>query len=301
MSTETTATEAFKSITDKRLALESLINIASSVNGQQLALNQVALAARPSQDFPAKSVKFFKKVEERLADTDTTGLIHKLEKVEQSIERAIGKILELAKVDVNQLRDEQLSNIDVETFTNFIDEFKRRTQNSLAIQYVLRKRGVAIAPFHLPIPQEAIGEQIEQLKQKEKKCVKQIRGEIQSIISDTQNMLLIGNLPEGMEAELVNVKKAMEVNIAHLDKGGSVTEIPNVFEIVVLETKTVAPVKAEEPLSQPDMSAKNTSTSDQKMEEKELPQKSFWWMLKTWLSSPWSTSWKSIKRKHGKR
>ncbi|MCW9016176.1 MAG: hypothetical protein OQJ89_04365, partial [Kangiellaceae bacterium] len=228
-------------------------------------------------------------------------LISKLDKVEQSVVRAISKILALTNIDVNKLRDEQLSNIDIDTFTSFIDEFKRRTQNSLAIRYVLRNRGVAIAPFHLPIPQEEISEQIEQLKQKEKKCIKQIRSEIQTIIGDTKDMLLVDNLPEGMQEELINVRKAMEVNIAHLDKGGSVVDIPNVFEIIVLETKTVAPIAEEEPSPSEESSTKTPSPVIETATETKQQPKSFWWMLKTWLSSPWSTSWKSIKRKYGQK
>ena len=310
MTVKTGPTEALQSITDKRRALESLINIACGVENQQAALNELALAARPSQDFPAKLANYFKAMETRTKDEDSTSLLQKLDKIEETIAQSVEQILILANVDVNELRDQEVENLDIDTFQSFIEEFKRRTNTSLGLRYLLNRRGVAIAPIKIPIQQQTLNQKITSLKKKEKACVKQIRSEIQSIIKDTQTILATSNLPEEMEKELRNVNKAMQVNIAHLDSGGNVTDIPNVFECVVLESKSVSEFsvgenKELEPISQPAQNKAEQSTSNDDTPKpspiSKPPEqaKSNWWIFKKWLSSPWSTSWRSLKEKYG--
>jgi len=308
--------EALQSLTDKRKALESLIKIAGGIESQHSALNELALAARPSQEFPAKVVNYFKVMEKSLDGHDSTKLLQKLEKIEETISKSVERILALARVDINKLRDNEIDNIDVSVFSKFIDEFKRRTNTSLGLRLILKKRGLAIAPIQIPIKQETINAQIEALKEKENRCVKQIRSEIQSIIKDTQSMLKEDQLPDAIRKELENVSRAMEVNIEHLDKGGSVSEIPNVFEVIVLESSpSITPESGvlEEPDTQEKSyaqeesdsyeseDAQHESTSEApkaKTEEEPISPKSSWWIFKKWLSSPWSTSWSSLKKKY---
>ncbi|WP_196139011.1 hypothetical protein [Aliikangiella sp. G2MR2-5] len=306
--------DALSTITEKRRALESLIKIAASVENQQSALSELALAAKPSQEFPAKVVSYFAAIEKRLKDTDSTGLLHKLETIEKKIGSSVNKILKLAKIDINKLRDSELENINIESFGQFIDDFKRRTNTSLALRFILKKRGMAIAPIKLPIQQETVNEQIAFLKEKEIQCVKQVRKEIQAIIKDTSAILLQPNLPEPMKEELEQVNKAMLVNLEHLDRGGTVKSLPNVFEIVTLETESYDSGEVNERTppednretqekvdEQPEPEQKTESRKKEvkaKTEEPEKEIKSYWWIFKKWLSSPWSTSWRSLKAKY---
>ena len=307
---QTNATEAFQTITDKRKALESLINIATGIESQQGALSELALAARPSQNFPPKLINYFKALEKSLKDQDSTNLLQKLEKVEEAISKSVKKILMLASIDVNKLRNNEIENVDVTAFRKFVDEFKRKTNTSLGLRLVLKKRGLAIAPIQIPIKQEVINQQIDALKEKEKKCIKQVRSEIQAIIKDTQSMLKMDGLPDQMKTELESVNKAMQVNIEHLDQGGSISTIPNVFETVVLESNL-----PQEPTEKPadDSREEDNESAQQTSEESETAKKpsapyiapsqtpkSNWWIFKKWLSSPWKTSWRSLKEKYGK-
>ncbi|TQV80011.1 hypothetical protein [Aliikangiella coralliicola] len=301
------SSKTLQTITDKRLALEKLINIACSVQNQHKALSEVALAAKPSQEFPKKTVAYFKAIEKHMAEIDSAGLLQKLEVVEGAISQSIKKLIRLAKINVSQLRNDEISHIDIDTFKHFIDDFKRRTQTSLALRFILKKRGMAIAPFKLPLSQESIAEQIDTLKEKERGCVKQIRSEIQSIIEDTQNLLLSDQLPSEIRLELENVQTAMAVNIKHLDNGGSVDEIPNVYEVITLESEPAygEELAPQEMVDEPEPDNKKTERQAEIKPETQPHQKaprpqpkSFWWLLKTWLTSPWSTSWQSIKEKY---
>ena len=303
------AAEAFLTISNKRQALESLIKIATGIHNQHQALNDLALAAKPSQNFSPKVVSFYAEIERRMADISVSEIIQKLEAIETVTQKAFKKLVHLTTLDVNQLRDDQIDNIDVADFSDSINNFKRRTQTALAFRILLQKRGVAIQPFQLPVSQEDISQQIENLKHKEHQCVQQVKQEINIIIEDTRLLLDLEDLTEEMRSEIRGVKLAMKANLAHLDSGGLVSEIPHVFEVISLESEQEYIPKNESGTEQPETEqpapetttpeiaiehSKNTLTENNAENEKQL---SLWSLLKAWLLSPWSTSWQSLKNK----
>lgn len=314
LDTASTAKQQFLTIASKRQALESLIKITSGIHNQQTALNDLALAAKPPQIFSEKVVAFFDEIKRRLKDVSVSEIIQKLEAIEAVTQRTFDDIIQLTSLDINQLRDNQIESMDIEGFSDAIDNFKRRTQTALAFRILLQNRGVAIQPFKLPISQEDVAEQIDILKQKEHQCVEQVKQEINSIIEDT-NSLLRQSLPEEMLSELRTVKRAMNANLNHLSKGGLITEIPHSFEVISLESEqpdffteesetepSSEIVKSEsnedatsEELSKtPDKCSKEPNTDNNETHLKQ----SFWQLLKAWLLSPWSTSWRSLKEKN---
>jgi len=308
------ASDTIQQITDQRQALESLIRIAQSVHNQQSALSELALAARPSQDFPAKVLSYFAAVEKRLGDIPVPDILKKIETIEAVTEQDLSKIIYLATLDVNQLRAEQiqspqLENIDVAYFADAIGDFKRRTQTALAMRVLLNKRGVSIQPFKIPISQEKLSQEIQALKEKEVRCVTQIKQEINQIITNTEELLSQQSLSEAIKKSLLEVILGMKVNLNHLDAGGLVTEIPNTFEIVTLESAPINDIN-EAKEAESNMSA----VADQDEEEKESANKpisnataqapnkrkprSYWWIFKRWILSPWKTTWRSLVKKY---
>ena len=299
------AAQTYQLISDKRQALEKLIKIASGVHDQQSALSELAYASRPSQEFPKKVVKYFAAVEERMQEFDSASVVKRLESLEKITEQNLRKMLRLASVDINQLRANEIESLSPESFKEFIDGFKRRTKTSLAIRYLLKKRGLAIEPFHLPVSQDTVNHQIKQLKEKEKNCVRQVRSEINDIIKDSNGLLALPDLAEPIKEELKSVVSGMHANLEHLDKGGSISSMPNVFEIITLQSETYESIEEE-----PETNEKETISNAAReaptqvldalpdTEVKPAENKSFLWLLKTWLSSPWKTSWRSLKEKN---
>jgi len=322
--------EQFQLISEKREALEKLIRIAHGVENQQKALSELALAAKPSQEFPDQVVKYFGAIEERMKSLAVPDILKKLQSVEKVTNETIEDILMLTRLDINSLRDDQIEKISLDSFTDSIDNFKRRSQTALALRFVLKKRGVAVAPLKLPLSQEHIALQVKQLKQKENQCAQQVKHEVIAIIEDTSLLMRQGNLPEEMNSSLQMIRKAMQQNLAHLQNGGLVSEIPNAFESVTLESSPVDSITsqssptddspeahssdsenkgADPEMVEEDVSAASDNSNDNddtsgKAEQRpqpdsqSQPRPSFWWILKTWLSSPWSTSWRSIKSKY---
>lgn len=312
------ATSQLSALTKKRLALESLIRITVSIQTQQESLQELSAIARPSQDFPAKLLIHIKQLSKRIGDLPVPELIQRVEVVEQVMAKNLDKLLLLAKVDIGKLRDEQLVNLSLDDFVDSISNFRRRTQTAVALRYLLKDRGVAIAPFSLAVPQESIFDHIEALKEKEKGCVKQIRKEMVSVVKDSDTMIQSKSLSEEMKQEILKVRQAMVVNLEHLNSGGSVANIPNVFETIVLESPSAESVIIEEPAN-PSNNIPDTNKASVKRNKLEQPKskdkpkendkaktqnkpESFWGLAKLWLSSPWNKSWRSIKKdsKNGK-
>jgi len=302
MSKSDNSAKELSKLTEKRLALESLIKITASIQTQQESLLELSVIARPSQEFPAKLVAHIKLLSEKIGDLPVTELIQRLEAIERVMAKGLGAILKLADLDANALRSEQIASISIDDFVGAIDNFKRRTQTAVALRYLLIGRGVAIAPFSLAVPQEAIVGHIESLKVKEKNCVKQIRKEIVEIIKDSDKMMEYDGLSEAMKTEISNVGQAMRINLEHLDNGGSVKEIPNIFETIILESPITESIVIEEPMDESD----EETNSENKIREESLTAKkmskriqgkpeSFWTLFTKWLSSPWSVSWRSLK------
>ena len=318
------ASKAIQQITEQRQALESLIRIAQGVHNQQSALSELALAARPSQDFPKSVLNYFAAVEKKMADTPIPEVLKKIEAIESVTERDLSQIIYLATLDVhalraNQIESAQLENIDVAYFTDAINNFKRRTQTALAMRVLLKKRGVAIQPFKLSVSQETLNQKIQDLKQKEIQCIQQIRLEINQIIDDTSLLLEQDSFSEEMKQSLRAVRRAMKINLRHLDEGGSVNDIPNVFEIVTLEsgpssefplskdpdTHNVVTEESSgkipiQPVKDKSATAKQKPTIKQSQPppaKKQVP-RSYWWIFKLWVTSPWKTSWRSLVNKY---
>jgi len=324
MTSDYDATQNLKQITDKRLALESLIKITLSIQSQQQSLLELAAIAKPSQDFPKKLMAHVSLLSNKIGDLPVTEIIQRLDAIELVIGKSLNKLLALVKIDIDELRDNQLSVISVDDFIDAITNFKRRTQTSIALRFILRERGVAIAPFSLAVPQESISGHIESLKKKENKCIKNIRKEIVSIIKDCDGLTANEQMSEGMKEDLLKVRKAMQVNIEHLDAGGTIGKIPNVFETIVLESQQfeVIPEKTFEKDVEKEVEKESVQEAERKTEtsvnkqsadpdqpavenllaakKSEVKNQSFWRLFQQWLSSPWNVSWNSLKNKNKK-
>ena len=255
----------------------------------------LSVISKPSQAFPKKLIAQVKALSQRIGDLPIPELIQRLNSLEAVMAKSVNQLLVLAKIDVNELRDEKIDSLSVNEFIDAISDFKRRTQSAVALRFLLQDRGVAISPFSLEIPQEAITEHIVDLKTKEKGCIKQIRKEIVSIIKDSDTMLKSEQFNDEIEVGIENVKQAMEVNLAYLDKGGKVSGIPNVFETIILESEIIEVATIEDPKK----SSIEPETSEESIVEEKIQAQpeSFWSLFGRWLSTPWKSSWKSLKKK----
>ena len=306
-SSEADAFSQLDELTNKRTALESLIAIATSIHRQQTAMEGLAFIARPSQEIPAKTIQHLQVLEQKYVGLADDELTQWLLSIEEATLKVIEKVATFAQLELHELRDNEIKGLSVEGFKSLIADFEQRTQTSLALRFLLKKRGVVLAAFKLPFPQESISERIDALKEKENRCVAQIKTEAQSIIDDTNALLANAHLADKMKQQLQSVRQAMEANLQHLDGGGSVMDIPNKFEVIVLQSdppagntssQTKAPAVAKPPAneSKPATEVRKDRGDAQPKAAIRRKKLSTLRLLIRWLTTPLNTSWKELKK-----
>ncbi|WP_207060914.1 hypothetical protein [Motiliproteus sp. SC1-56] len=329
MSSEKTQTDAFSQLnelTHKRAALEKLITIAASINSQQAAMGDLSVIARPSQEIPSKTVRNLHAFEEKHARLSDEELRQWLASAETTIKKTVEHLAQVAQLDLHQLREGALKGLDLEGFKKLVVDFDRRTQTALALRYLLKNRGVMLEAFKLPFPQETVIERIEVLRRQEKYCITQIKAEAKSIIDDTRALLGSPALSDKQKQQLVAVEQAMQANLEHLARGGSVADLPSKFEVVVVDSELPAetPIPAtpkpeatpgpapQSPPESPPPAAQAAATPKPphaappkkpqaaKSQAAPAPQKrlSTFRLFIKWLTTPVSTSWKELKEQN---
>ncbi|MEH6627773.1 MAG: hypothetical protein V7739_15110 [Motiliproteus sp.] len=301
-------------LTDKRSALENLIDIAIGIHRQQLALEGQSLIARPSQEIPASSIHNVQEIEQQHAGMADEKLIQRLDSIEQGTHKVIEMVAMFAQLKLHELRNNEVKGLSIDAFKNLISDFEQRTQASLELRYLLKKRGVVLKAFKLPFPQESISELVQALKEKEDQCVTQIKEEAKGIIEDTRSLLAKPTFSDKMKQQLLLVQQEMEANLAHLDSGASVATIPNKFEVIVVQSDAPAgddghrhtplhepPRRPSKPKTTKEAKPKARAEQTEAKEHKPEKKLSTFRLLVKWLTTPLSTSWKSLKEDNDKK
>lgn len=327
MTTSKRNTEALKSLSDKRQALESLIRITASIQEQQKSLLELSVASNIKQDFPVSMMSHINLLREKIGNIPITDLLQKLETIEKVTENNLAHIIQLVDVEPEDL-DSDLINIElkgnasnefsVDEFIERIANFKRHTQTSIGLRLILKERNVAIAPFRLPIPQAELNQHIRTLKQKEKRCIKRVRKDIVEIIKDSVKIVEDESISEQMRDCINQIKSEMQDNLSHLDNGGKIDELPTKIENHVLESEIklqleIPHAESTEEQNNENGNIKIESSEGIKMESnnsesntildsgKKKQKLSLWQVFKLWLSTPWNVSWNSLKETSSKK
>jgi len=301
-------TDALKSLSDKRHALETLIKITASIQEQQKSLLELSAASSTAQDFPASMMSHINLLRDKIGNIPVMDLLQKLETIEKVTETNLAQIIQLVDVEPEDLSENVSNEFSVDEFIERIANFKRHTQTSIGLRLILKERKVAIAPFRLPIPQAELNQHIRTLKQKEKRCIKRVRRDIVEIIKDSVKIVSDESISEQMRECINQIKSEMEENLTHLDNGGKIDELPTKIENHVLESEIELQVEITEISESEDKQIENDETNAIKSVEEstqtiEISQQklTMWQVFKLWLSSPWNVSWNSLKESTSKK
>ena len=305
-------TDALKSLSDKRHALESLIKITASIQEQQKSLLELSAASNTKQDFPVSMMSHINILRDKIGNIPITDLLQKLETIEKVTESNLAHIIQLVDVEPDDLNDGS-SEFSVDEFIERIANFKRHTQTSIGLRLILKERNVAIAPFRLPIPQAELNQHIRTLRQKEKRCIKRVRRDIVEIIKDSAKIVSDDSISEQMRECINQIKSEMEDNLTHLDNGGKIDELPTKIENHVLESEIELQVEIFQATSDDEKINLNDNPEINKDENNSIEKNavlddqrrkrklSRWQVFNLWLSSPWNVSWNSLKKSSSKK
>jgi hypothetical protein len=163
---------------------------------------------------------------------------------------------------------------------NLLDEFKRTAQTAVSLKVLLKKRGVATEGLVLPVPRDAIQQQLRHLDEQEQQQRVRARDKITEMKQDIDRMLENPAYPEAMKSMLKDVQRNLDRDLKRIDSGGSLAGlsfIADAGDVAALEVPEEIVVEA------PSVDA-------------ETETRGFSQMASRWLNTPWDTGWDDIKR-----
>ncbi|MCW8907895.1 MAG: hypothetical protein OQL28_11655, partial [Sedimenticola sp.] len=163
---------------------------------------------------------------------------------------------------------------------DLLEEFKRTAQTAVSLKVLLKQRGVGTEGLVLPVPQEAIRQQLRHLDEQEQQQRVRAREKITEMKQDIDGMLQNRAYPEAMKAMLKDVQRNLDRDLKRIDSGGSLAGLS-----FIADAESVTALEAPE-----EVVLEAPSADD----EADTP--GFSEMASRWLNTPWDTTWEDIKK-----
>ncbi len=183
-----------------------------------------------------------------------------------------------------------------------IEEFRRRVKLALSYRILLIERGEKLAPFALDVPTEALVKVVKNLRIQEQVCKKRFVHEMQELQKDLQSMAVSKALPAALREHIADMLQGLLANIAHVEGGGSMDNLPLVIEDIAIADVVVAtPVpggmQSSLPVSEAAVSCKGQGAGVQDCEDADGDAEGgFMSRVGKWLDTPMDVSWDDIKQ-----
>lgn len=294
-------THQLELIKQKKSALQRLVKLAVNLNRLNMGLQSILVLGKSIISIPPKILNSFKLFSKKLEPLPTDKLQNTLSSTEIKIQNNIKQVLEISQKDEDELteylahKEELLIGSIEDSFGDYVNDFKKKTQASIAIRIVLKARNALMSAFLLPVPEEFIKKQIKILDKRESNCRKRIKKEMTDIYKEISSIIKDENCPKELKEQLLTTKHQIVDNINHFNAGHDLESMPIIFESIELsaeaEKRPVKEIKATAK-EQPDEVL-------EKIEDiKATPiKRSFLNRLWEWITSPMSRSWKDINKK----
>jgi len=234
------ATHELELIHDKKAALQKLVKLTANLNRLSQGLNSVLILGKSVTAIPPKIISNFKSISDKLKPLPTEKLQHSLTSTEIKIKNDIKQVLEItqkSEAELNeyllQNKNRPLSNAE-EGFTEYINDFKKKGQTSIALRIALKTRNAIMTAFLLPVPEVFIKKQIKSLEKRESKYRKQIKKDLLSLFKDVTSLIEDKTITDEMKEELHNTRGQIIANIKHFNDGNNIEKMPIVFESIEL-------------------------------------------------------------------
>ncbi|MDH5485065.1 MAG: hypothetical protein OEY43_07505, partial [Gammaproteobacteria bacterium] len=213
-------------INQKRSALQHLVKLTSTFSRLHQGLNSIILMGSANTQIPEKIINSFKKISEKLTAHPTDQLKNTLASSDIKINRDIKQVLEISlKDETSQAveidsRGETTSSLLENNYQNYVDDFKKNAQTSIALRITLKSRNVAVKPFNLSVPENFIKQQIKNLDQKETHCRSKIKQDMDSLDKDMHRLIKRVDFPQEARERLNRMRAELRENIDHFYKDG---------------------------------------------------------------------------------
>lgn len=303
----TSITDELELINQKKSALQRLVKLTSNLNRLNQGLQSVLILGKSVINISPKILDSFKLLRNKLEPLPTPKLQHTLSATEIKIQNDIKQVLEITQKDDSQLdeylsqKGEKLIDSIEESFSEYVNNFKKKAQASIAIRIVLKSRFALSSAFLLPVPESFIKKQIRTLDKRENRYRKRIKQELITIYKDVSRILSKNSYSDEINEHLNNTRDTIIDNIKHINAGKSLENLPLNLESIQLASDT------EEPQITDDKPEQQAEVKDEpevvevlaKIEELEIKplKRGIMSRLFEWSTTPLDHSWSDTEHK----
>lgn len=283
-------------INQKRSALQRLVKLTSTLTRLHQSLQAVILMGQSASQIPQRIIEQFNKLKEKLDKHPTDTLKNTLSKTDIRIQQNIKHVLEISQKSDEALalqlganNDPRLDKLE-EDIHEYVGDFKKKTQTSIALRITLKTRQVIINAFKLPVPQSFIEQQIYALDIREANCRKKIDSDMQSLHDDIDQLMQKDDCPDDIKQQLFTIESQLKNNMEHLAQGKSIDNMPILYESIELSAPQDMIDKTEADIKDATETVETPTAEEHFIQKK----RSFFSRLREWLMSPASRKWKDI-------
>jgi hypothetical protein len=286
-------------IKQKRQALQNLIKITAMLNRLHQGLQAVLLMGQSAAGITGKLIEKFREYSDRLNSHPTDTLKNTLNTTEIRLQQNIKQVIEISQKSEDELKKQlaakpdKSSSLAADTnIEDYVEDFKKKAQTSIALRITLKTRNVLLKAFNLPVPEAFIEKQLAILDVREAECKKRIQQDMTSLDSDIDNMLGREDCPDEIKQKLLLIKNNLQQNISHFAAGKNIDEMPMMYESIELAAPA-RDVEQFEAATNPTPAVATESSVPQKKSQKlGLTGK-----MMAWLKSPMHVKWKDLDKK----
>lgn len=305
----TSVTHELELIKQKKTALQRLVKLTNNLNQLNQGLQSILILGKSVVAIPTRVLDSFKLLRNKLEPLPTPKLQHTLSATEIRIQNDIKQVLEITQKDDSQLdqylsqKDEKLIDSIEESFSDYVNNFKKKAQASIAIRIVLKSRFALLNAFLLPVPESFIKKQIQTLDKRESRYRKQIKMELITIYKDVSRLLSKNSYPDEINEHLNTTRDSIIENIKYINTGKNLENLPLNFENINLSSDTEDPQdnedKSEQQVDVPEKDDPEVVEVLEKIEELKITpmKRGIMSRLFEWSTTPLDHSWRDTEHK----
>lgn len=271
-------------IEGKRRVLEQIVEITRAIENMQKSLNSALMLGLSSKEMPEEAYQLYRSLSDSIRNLSINKIRDYLANMELIIKSQLQRILGYSGIECTDSATVEsifMAGDGVEENPlDLLEEFKRTAQTAVSLKVLLKQRGVATEGLVLPVPQQAIRQQLRHLEAQEQQQRVRARDRITEMKQDIDGMLQNPAYPEAMKVMLKDVQRNLDRDLKRIDSGGSLdglSFIADAGDVTALEVSEEIVVEA--PPADAETDARGFSQ-----------------MASRWLNTPWDTSWDDVKK-----
>ncbi|MDC0663660.1 hypothetical protein [Marinobacter sp. SS21] len=312
---ESTPTRTLQQLEQSRKILQRLIRVAGLIEGLKHSLeNMLAQDSAAAGEAPglARLIDGLEKTMREYSDDEVT---QRLDRLDERLRVLFGRLAPfIAQVQVDDTPELDLPPSDA---LQDVGELKRSARTALTMRGLLARRGAAVPEFRLPLNRNLLQSQLQTITHEARSARQQVIQQVQEVDGEIRQMLEHGHLPEAMQELLQQMLEGLQNNLAHLDAGQSVSELPLPIEEVSFaepqQIVTPSPSSLSASPQSPSVQSSSASPSSPSVdpelpvpqraeselqepaEEEPLARPGLFRSICLWVKSPWHVSWREIR------